>query len=149
MIWTFKIECDWGLYIEEDWIRTVELDSRTTLYGLHLYIQKIVEFDNDHLFEFFAGRHNRNRKIEFVSDLWDFEYENVPDEYEELTLEEIYPLPKGLKLFYHFDFGDDWYFKITQTRKKPTEPQEGIQYPRVIEKVGPNPVQYPEYGEDE
>ena len=148
MIWTLKIECDWGSYLEDDWIRIIEIDSETSLYDLHLFIQKIVDFDNDHLFEFFAGRHNRNRKIEFAGDSWEQGYENAFSEYEELILEQVFPLPKYLKLFYHFDFGDDWYFKITRTRKKPFEPIKGVKYPRVIEKIGPNPQQYPSYDED-
>jgi hypothetical protein len=59
-----------------------------------------------------------------------------------MTLEQVFPLEKRLKLYYHFDFGDDWYFEITKARNKPKEPASGVQYPRVIERVGPNPRQY-------
>ena len=33
------------------------------------------------------------------------------------ALNEVYPL-KGMKLFYHFDFGDSWMFTIKKGRKK-------------------------------
>ena len=47
------------------WEATVEVPDICTLFDLHLFIQKILDFDNDHLFEFYAGRNERNRKIEF------------------------------------------------------------------------------------
>ncbi len=147
MIWTLKIVCEWGRYHKKECIRTIEIDEESTLYDLHLYIQKIVEFANDHLFEFFMGRHFRNRKPFFEEDTWDFNYEEAMDNYSQMTLKEIYPLPKGLQLFYHFDFGDDWFFKITKSRKKPKPPEKVIDYPQLIESVGPNPEQYQSWEE--
>ena len=147
MIWTLKIECEWGRYLEEDCVRMIEIDEGSTLYDLHLIIQKSVKFDNDHLFEFFTGRHFRNRKPLFPEDAWDIDYEKATDNYHQMTLNEIYPLPKGLKLFYHFDFGDDWIFKITKSRKKPKSPDEEIEYPQLIESIGPAPQQYPTWEE--
>jgi hypothetical protein len=47
-----------------------------------------------------------------------------------------------MKLYYHFDFGDDWYFEIRRSRAKPKEPTPRVQYPRVVEATGPNPRQY-------
>jgi pRiA4b ORF-3-like protein len=61
---------------------------------------------------------------------------------EDPGLDEIFPLPKPLKLYYWFDFGDDWKFEIKKARQeKEAEPR--VKYPRVIERAGPNPVQYP------
>jgi hypothetical protein len=58
------------------------------------------------------------------------------------ALHEIFPLPKRLNLYYWFDFGDDWKFEIKKARHaKPKVPR--VKYPRVIGRVGPNPVQYP------
>jgi hypothetical protein len=57
----------------------------------------------------------------------------------------VYPLPKSCKLYYHFDFGDDWYFGIRKIRKKPHEPAAGVTYRRVVEAIGPNPPQYGDY----
>ncbi|HAR34442.1 MAG TPA: hypothetical protein DCR95_10285 [Desulfobacter sp.] len=143
MIWTLKIECEWGRHLEEECIRMIEIEEESTLYDLHLLIQKLVKFDNDHLFEFFRGRHFKNRKPLFSEDAWDFDYEKAIDNYHQMTLNEIYPLPKGLKLFYHFDFGDDWIFKITKSRKKPKSPDKDVEYPQLIESIGPSPQQYP------
>ena len=145
MIWTLRVECVWGLYTEEECVRVIEIDSEASLYDVHDAIQDAVNFDRDHLFEFFAGRHPTNRKLVF-----DDEFDDVSDldKYEEISLEDVYPLPKGLKLYYHFDFGDDWFFEIRKSRKKPKDPEPGVKYPRVIEEIGPNPVQYPSWDDE-
>ena len=106
MIWTMKIECIFGRYLEEECIRTIEIDSASSLVDLHDFIQDMVDFDRDHLYEFFAGRHSRNRKVVFFDD---FDCETFEEIYSEITLEQLYPLPKGYKLYYNFDFGDVLY----------------------------------------
>ena len=139
MIWTLRIVCLWGWYLEDECIRTMEIDSKATLYDLHEAIQDAVDFDRDHPFEFYAGRNHKNRKLLFDEVSPRRGSTNV---FSATTIDEVYPLPKGLRLFYHFDFGDNWYFGITRSRKKPTEAEAGVNYPRVIESVGPNPFQY-------
>lgn len=66
--------------------------------------------------------------------------------FDEITLSRVYPLPKKCKLFYHYDFGDDWYFEIRKSRTKPVPPKPDVEYSRLVQKLGPNPDQYPEYG---
>ncbi len=62
-----------------------------------------------------------------------------------LTLEQVFPLPKNMKLYYHFDFGDDWRFEIRKARTKPKEPEARVKYPRVIESIGRNPREYGQF----
>lgn len=145
MIWTLRIECVWGWYLEEECVRIVEIASMSSLYDLHEVIQDVVDFGRDHPFEFYAGRNRKNRKLLF-DDSSDWEHSS--NVYTFTRLGKVYPLPKGLKLFYHFDFGDNWYFEITRSRKKPTEPQHGIKYPRLVHKLGPNPPQYGRHSEE-
>ena len=145
MIWTLRIECIGGMYWKKDCVRIIEIDSKSSLLDLHDAIQDAVDFDRDHMFEFFAGRNWRNRKVVFENS---FDLESGFDIYDSITLEQVYPLPKGCKLYYHFDFGDDWYFEIRVSRNKPREPDANVTYPRVIEAIGPNPVQYGRYEED-
>jgi len=140
MIWTLTIECDSGRFLAHECIRVIELKSDASLLDLHDAIQDAVGFDRDHLFEFFAGRHRRNRELVYADT---FDSEDAFDAYANISLEKVFPLPSKCRLFYHFDFGDDWYFKIKKSRKKPFEPTPGVKYPRVIERIGPNPEQYP------
>ena len=79
--------------------------------------------------QFFVSRNARHNRSNVIED-------------ESLTFAEIFPIEKSNFLFMLFDFGDDWVFRINKTRKK-TELQQNVAYPRIIEHIGRNPVQYP------
>jgi len=145
MIITLRVECVQGLYLQEECVRTLEIDQDASLIYLHYAIQDAVAFDDDHMFEFFAGTGPRRRKMSFAEDEGG-EYD--ADIMGEVTLEQVFPLPKSMKLYYHFDFGDDWIFEIRRGRKKPAPPAPGVTYPRVVERIGPNPPQYGEWEEE-
>ena len=137
MTWTFKIELPLEPDAEEEWSRVIEIDPSSTLEDFHYCIQDAIEFDDDHLYEFYISRTERSRdRIRF-----DDENEEIYD----LTLEDLYPLEKGKKLFYLFDYGDHWLFKVTKSRKKPQKPGKEVKYPRVIEEIGENPSGDPTY----
>ena len=141
-IWTLKVECVYGAYLKQrPCIRVIEIPEDLSLDDLHRAIQGAVEFGNDHPYEFYAGRQPFSRKVT---------YGEPPEspfdipEFADIPLNQVFPLPERMKLHYWFDFGDDWTFQITKGRKvKP--PEAGVEYPRVIESVGPNPVQYPSF----
>jgi hypothetical protein len=141
MIYELTIECVFGLYLEEECIRVIEIDEESSLWDLHSIIQEAVDFDYDHLFEFYAGRNVRNRSVVFceVED-----YEDMFEKYSEIKLKDIYPLDKSMKLYYWFDFGDDWKFEIKKSRKK-IEKKDNVNYPIVVKEIGENPTQYPDY----
>jgi hypothetical protein len=136
MSWTLKVTLRFGIYSEGECVRVIEIDSSATLADLHLAIQRAVDFDNDHLFEFYCARTERSR-----------DRDRFDDENGELftrTLDTLFPLPKDRKLFYLFDYGDSWLFSIARTRKAAHEPVAGVKYPRLVESVGDNPDQYPD-----
>ena len=110
MIWTITIELAFGIYAKEECIRVIEIDPSLTLGELHLVFQDAIGFNNDHLYEFYIARTERSRAQERFDDENNGIYE--------MTLEDLYPLPKGRKLFYLFDYGDHWLFKISKNRKK-------------------------------
>ena len=137
MIWTMKVELLFGHYAEEECIRLIEIDSSSTLEELHLSIQNAISFDNDHLYEFYISRTERSREREVFDDDSGGIYDT--------PLENLYPLPAGKKLFYLFDYGDHWLFRISRSRRKPIQPLNSTEYPRVVERIGENPEQYPAY----
>lgn len=137
MIWKIKAELLFGAYAEEAWEGTIEIDSSSTLEDLHFALQKILNFDNDHMYEFYVSRTERSHKCIRYDDENGFIYEK--------TLEDLYPLEKNNKLFYLFDYGDSWTFRITKSRKKPQEPVQGKEYPMLIEEIGVKPEQYPSW----
>jgi len=136
MIWILEIKL-FCTDKENQWKVSVEIDSMSTLEDLHYLIQHAVDFDNDHLYEFYVSKTERSRDRECFDD----ENEKIYT----TTLENLYPLEKGKKLYYMFDYGDSWLFIITKSRKNPQELKKGVKYPRIINEVGNKPEQYPEW----
>lgn len=140
MIWILKIKLLFGANAENDWEATIEIDSTSTLVDLHYAIQDATEFDDDHLFEFYISRTERSHRNRVHFD----------DENEKIfstTIESLYPLKKGNGLYYMFDWGDNWLFKITKSRKSPEKPRQGVEYPRLVSEEGIKPEQYPDWEE--
>lgn len=122
------------------WEAAIEAPDICSLFDLHLFIQNTIDFGDDHLFEFYAGRNDRNRKIIFSEECGYPDDDNV---YENILLKDVYPL-NGLKLYYLFDFGDNWLFEIRRSRKKAI-PLSDTEYPRVVTENGVKLVQYLNY----
>lgn len=140
MILTLTIKLAYGYYAQA-WKATLEIDESATLEDLHQAIQKAVDFDGGHLYEFYIAKTERSReRIRFDDEnkgLYKF------------TIDRIFSLETGKKFFYLFDYGDNWLFQITPSRKKPFSPVAGIKYPRIIAESGTKPEQYPDWEEDE
>jgi len=137
MIWTLQIKLLSGRWAEKDWSATIALDASSTLEDLHTIIQRAVDFDNDHLYSFFVARTpwSRDRVL----------YDGEEDDAAwEVTVESLFPLPRDRKLFYLFDYGDNWIFQVGLTRKKPFAAKSGADYPCLISETGERPPQYPE-----
>ena len=135
MIWLLKVELLFGAYAEDDWECEIEIESTATLQDLHFAIIETVNFDNDHLYEFYISRTERSRDRQ----CFDEENGGIYNR----TLESLYPLEKGRKLFYMFDYGDNWLFKITKSREKPYDAKPNTEYPKLLKTSGKAPEQYP------
>jgi hypothetical protein len=119
------------------WSSTIEMPAEATLAELHYTVQELVNFDDDHLYEFYVGPNWRKAKVEFGEPGSPLDAGGQGD----VKLAAIFPLPKGFKLYYHFDFGDDWIFEIKSGAPiKPANPR--AKYPRIVEKKGRRPSQY-------
>jgi hypothetical protein len=128
-IFTLKISFPYDSR-DEPWAKVIEVKEDFTLGQLHEYIQEIVAFDNDHLYDFYIGKNTRNTSGVLSGDT---------------RLNEIYPIT-GFKLYYLFDYGDNWLFQFTKSRKRVVDNVK-VTYPRVVKSMGVNPEQYPEYDE--
>ena len=131
MILTMKVKL-------HDWSGTIEMDDSSTFEDLHYVIQQAVEFDDDHLYEFYLATSDRSRKRDAVSS-----YEDA----DTITLKSFFPIPGGKQLFYLFDYGDNWVFRISLARKEPFNAMSGVKYPQLISETGGRPVQYPDWEE--
>ncbi|NWH03715.1 plasmid pRiA4b ORF-3 family protein [Desulfobacter latus] len=144
VIWTLRVKLP--LY-ESDCIRIFEIPSNANFLDLHEAIQRAVNFDNDHLFEFYIGRRPGHRAYP-VGQEPEWETFNPDNVYKKIRISDVWPVPKGMKVFYLFDFGDNWTFHITKTRHKDKPVQPGVSYPRVIDAKGEAPEQYPDWDDD-
>lgn len=141
MIYTIKIKCVGGVYLQEPFDRTVEVQSKTSLDALHNLIQKLTGFDNDHCYDFFIGKNPHDCRNCLIAEDGFMVTAKKPMK----TLGQVFPIPKGQKFYYWFDFGDDWKFEITLKGSKEKAP--GVKYPIIISEQGKQPEQYPEFDE--
>lgn len=142
MILTLTVECVDGMYLEDECVRVIEIDETASLYDLHEAIQDAVGFARDHPFEFFLA----NSASPQAHKRWLTEQEKWEEKERDFfrtRLNSIYPLGRK-KLYYLFDFGDDWTFEIRKGRGA-KKPESGVRYPRVVQSIGPNPKQYPRF----
>ncbi|MGQ0835577.1 MAG: IS1096 element passenger TnpR family protein [Gammaproteobacteria bacterium] len=136
-IWTLKVKLVSGIHARGPWEATLEIDSSATLEDLHLAIQGAIRFSDDHMYMFHAARTFRSRdRIEF---------EREDGSLHETTLADLFPLPKDRKLFYWFDFGDDWIFSVGRTLTAPMIADKRREYPRLVSTRGDTLVQYPSW----
>jgi hypothetical protein len=140
VVLTLKTTLIHGPYAIDKWEAVFEIHTDALLDNLHAFIQETLAFDDDHLYEFFIARtENSRERLTF-----DDENGGLYD----TSIEDLYPLPDKKHLYYLFDYGDHWLFKITKTTKTALEPIPDVEYPRVIRESGTRPSQYPSEGEN-
>ena len=140
MIYTFKVSLDKDLY------RIIEIRGNKTLLDLATIILKSYNFDMDHMFGFYSNLKNPYKSDEAYEllDESGFAVNNNTKDLSKTSIEEVFSLKK--KMLFLFDYGDEWYFLIEC--KKINDAEHKKRYPRVIEKIGKAPEQYPDYEEE-
>lgn len=135
---TLKILLDHKCY------RMISLPAYTTLADLHLAIQQLFDFDNDHLYAFFLNGTTHYKAGNVYADPRGMV---EPPEYpaDQFTLEEI-GLRPGKEMLYLFDFGDNWMFLIQVVAIAPQTTSTRKAF-KLIESKGESPAQYPDWEE--
>jgi len=131
MILTIKIRLHY-------WNGTIEVDDTSTAEDLHHIIQQAVDFDDDHLYEFYVASSAMSRNRDVIA---------TYEEADTVRLADIFPLRKGAKLFYLFDYGDSWVFQVSLSRKAPFVRVGGTIYPKLVSEEGERPIQYEDWEE--
>ena len=135
MIYTINIKLPNPLE-QIHWECVIEVDGDASLEDLHLMIQEAVEFDNDHMYEFYIAKTLQA----FERNSFQCDEQRIVD----TSIEYFIQTAKDKKMFYLFDYGDSWLFQISKTRKKPFAPVENIEYPNIVSKSDFLPEQYPD-----
>lgn len=113
--------------------RHVRVPLSYSFEDLHLLIQSIFSFDNDHMYSFFLS-----------GKAWDEESEISIDDAEDEFLTD-YAFAKGQTILYLFDYGDEWRFACKVLRYENAE-NPG---PAILRSKGEAPKQYDWGDEDE
>lgn len=113
---------------------TIAISGKQTLEDLHLAIQKVFDFDNDHLFAFYMDgkRYSKNCYNDPRGDSGPYADEAIIGAID---------LWVHRHILYLFDFGHSWYFDV-ELIKISDEPHKGK--PKALEHKGKNPEQYKE-----
>ncbi len=139
MVIRLRITCVGGADLNEPCVRVVAMEDTASLIDLHEMIQDAVSFDRDHVFGFCIANSASpwaQKTWLSVSELWEAQREDYGD------IEIRDALPTGRKkLFYLFDPGDRWIFKIQKLRSSKADAL--IAAPQILERIGPDPEQYP------
>ena len=141
MILTIKTTLLRGAYAFDKWEAIFEVNANSSLEDVHLLLQSTLSFDNDHLYDFYVARTATSR------DRRSFDDENggIYDR----TISSVFPLPEKKNLYYLFDYGDHWLFKIARSRNAVVKPTPTVKYPRLLRESGTRPQQYPSVDDDE
>jgi len=143
MVLKLRVECMSGVNCVHECVRAIAMDDSSSLLDLHERIQDAVSFGRDHPFTFYTANSASPRAYRhWITDMdhWD-KREPV---FRDTQLKDIWPLGRR-RLYYWFDFGDDWIFEIRKLRHSKSD--ESLSTPIVLERIGPDPVQYPVFEE--
>ncbi len=147
--------------------RTIAIRGDQTLEDLHWAIYEAFDREEEHMYEFQFGKKPHDRKakryvipealeqtdVGFFSSfldgagLGDDTDEGESDEDASRTIIGSLPLKPRSTFWYWFDFGDEWWHKIKVVSIEKDYPKG--RYPRVVERVGQSPPQYPDGNEDD
>jgi len=114
--------------------RTIEIAEHQSLDDLHYAIQETVDFDADHLYSFFMSGQAWDDSTEYASP-----HTNGPST-ARVKIRDL-NLRMKQRFLYLFDYGDEHRFEVQLVGINPDAPKGD--YPRVVERHGKNPTQYP------
>lgn len=134
MIYRLTVECIEGWHYAHETIRIIDIEEGANMYALFDIIREANGFGFEHPHLFYLGRSPHNKKIIFGDEGNHYPCECRPYDSE---LSSIYPLG-NLKLYFLYDFGDNWIFQIKKSRKL-FEVDSEVKYPRIVEKIGEDP----------
>lgn len=130
--------------------RRIAIRSDQTLDDLHAAIYAAFDREEEHLYSFYVapfGRKGRARLRDAEEYTHPFALEDAlfPDSRlrsaAETRIGDL-TLRVRQRLHYLFDFGDSWWHELTV--EQTDGPVEKGEYPRILEKQGESPPQYPE-----
>ena len=151
IVYSFKA----ALFYEKRIYRQIDILGSQTLEDFHNVIFRAFDRYDEHLYSFYITRKAMKNMRKIVNSK---EY-SLPDEFDDnsffprrkkgnVTKTKIafLELKENEKLYYLFDFGDEWWHEITLLSTYNTKDKKG--FPKITKKEGDSPDQY-EYCDEE
>lgn len=130
--------------IEEEISRIIEIEDKQTLYDLHMNIQDLFEWDNDHMFSFYIGEKLFDRDNEYSANPLG---EHIVSRYgkqsksaTEYELRDL-DLQMDFSFWYLYDYGDELVHKVSVEKIRKIKPEESG-FPKLIDRIGSVPPQF-------
>jgi hypothetical protein len=128
--------------------RRIQIKGSQTLQALHRAIFRAFDREEEHFYEFQFGKGPHDPKGPCYTILMNREsFDDEPDagDVAKTTIDSL-GLKVGRSFGYWFDFGDNWMHQINVLAVKDA-PSRG-RFPRITERVGESPPQYPDLEEE-
>ena len=124
--------------LEEHWLREVEIPENYSLHEVHLCIQNLIGFEDDHMYDFYGSIDGWKQSLKFSEEEC---FDLMIEGFDSIKLKDVFPLKRRrMNLYYLFDYGDSWRFVFRQPRR--IRMVSDVKYPTIIQAIGPNPKQY-------
>jgi len=129
--------------------RVIDIRGSQTLDDLHEAIFAAFDRYDAHMYEFqIGGKKPMDKKAVRYGLAFDGDFpENKTESAEAATIISL-NLKTGNSFFYWFDFGDDWWHEVRLLAVNPPA-KGGGRYPRIVERKGESPPQYPDWDEED
>lgn len=131
------MECVRGAYLEEDFLRVIEVPGDMRLDEFHHLIQTLIGFTDEQVEECFIATRLRGKKMRLLPSKGNAGLHSQAEM--NMTLAEIFQPGSRKRIFYSFDFGDNWIFEIRKTAESP-QLVESAHYPRIVHEEGVQPL---------
>ena len=151
IVYRFKV----ALFYDKRTYRQIDVLGSQTLEDLHKTIFTAFDRYDEHLYSFFLTREPQ-KSINKIYNAPEYSEPCFDDDNPFLKRKEKFDATKTKidflelsekdRMYYLFDFGDEWWHEITLLSMYKTEKISG--YPKIIKKVGDSPDQYPDYDEE-
>lgn len=132
--------------------RKIAIRGDQTLKDLHDVIFDAFDREDEHLYSFFFPDKLTKSKRTIIGSL-EYTLTGMGDEFfdegqndaSEATIQSL-QLRTKQKFYYIFDWGDEWWHELTYEGVKDIGKKD---MPKVIERKGESPLQYPDYDEED
>jgi len=135
-VYTLSIDYVGGGYPGEKFQRIIEVPCDMSLSSLHVLIQYMTGFNDEKIHDFYVASSIRGRKIWFKrGGEWKADGESAFAE----PIDRVFISKTKRKLYYSFEFGDNWIFEIGRKGEKEA-PLCDKNYPRIVHARGMRPI---------